>query len=119
MPQEKKISSSQIIKQYLFKAKNTIITMTSKSNERKEALFRIIVAIVTGIILGVWQYLISVLGIINFFITLISGKRNKEFADFSEYWNTEYYKFIRYLTFVTNRRPFPFTPMERMSKFSN
>ncbi len=86
-------------------------------SERKEAWFRILVAIVSGIILGIWRILIKILMIINWFITIFTGKRNKELADFCEYWNTEIYKFIRYMTFVSNERPFPFTHMERISKF--
>ena len=87
-------------------------------SERKEAWFRIIVAIVSGIILGIWGYLIKILGVVNWLIVVFSGKRNKDLANFSEYFNTEVYKFTRYLTFVTNKRPFPFSSMERISKFS-
>ncbi|MCK9595744.1 DUF4389 domain-containing protein [Candidatus Pacearchaeota archaeon] len=88
-----------------------------KTNEKREAWFRIIVAIISGIILGIWRYLVAVLAIINWLITIFSGKRNSELAMFCEYWNTEAYKFMRYLTFVSNKRPFPFTNMERISKF--
>ena len=88
-----------------------------KTSEREEAWFRIIVLIVSGVILAIWRYLVFVLLIINWFITIFSGKRNKELAEFCEYWNTEVYKFIRYITFVSNKRPFPFTNMEKMSKF--
>jgi len=87
-------------------------------SERKEAWFRIIVMIVSGIILAIWKALVQLLAIINWLITVFSGKRNKELADFCEYWNTEMYKFVRYLTFVTNERPFPFSSMERLSKFN-
>lgn len=87
-------------------------------SERKEAWFRIIVAIVSGIILGVWGHLVCVLAVLNWLITIFSGKRNKGIAEFCEYWNTESYKFARYLSSVTNKRPFPFSEMERMSKFS-
>ncbi|MDP3026732.1 MAG: DUF4389 domain-containing protein [Nanoarchaeota archaeon] len=89
----------------------------AKPSERKEAWFRIIVAIVSGIILSVWKALTSILAIVNWFIVIFSGKRNKELADFCEYWNTEMYKFVRYMTFVSNKRPFPFSSMERISKF--
>jgi len=87
-------------------------------SERQEAWFRIVVGIISGIILGVWRYLIFVLTILNWLITLFSGKRNKDMADLCEYWNTEIYKYIRYMTFVTNERPFPFSNVERMSKFA-
>jgi len=89
-----------------------------KSMERKEGWFRIVVFVVSGIILAVWRYLIAILIIVNFFIAIVSGQRNKELAEFSEYFNTECYKFIRYMTFVSNMRPFPFSKMERISKFS-
>ena len=88
-----------------------------KLSERKEGWFRIIVAIISGIILGVWRYLIGILTILNWLITIITGKRNKEMADLCEYWNTEIYKFVRYMTFVSNKRPFPFSVVERLSKF--
>lgn len=86
-------------------------------NERKETWFRIIVAIVSGIILHVWGGLIFVLAMVNWFITVFTKRRNQEIALFCEYWNTESYKFLKYLTFVSNRRPFPFSKMERLSEF--
>jgi len=91
--------------------------MVKKLSERKEAWFRVIVGIVSGIILGVWKALIVILTVVNWFIIVFSGKRNKGLADFCEYWNTEIYKFIRYMAFVSNKRPFPFSVMERISKF--
>ena len=50
------------------------------SSERKEAWFRIIVAIVSGIVLSVWQYLICIFAIINWLIVVFNGKRNEELA---------------------------------------
>lgn len=88
------------------------------NKERKEALIRILVAIVAGIILSIWRSLIGILAIVNWFIVIFTAKRNKELAEFSEYFNTEAYKFVRYLTFVSNKRPFPFSSLERMSKFA-
>ena len=86
--------------------------------ERLETLMRIIVAIVTGIILGVWKILIQLFFVINFIWTLISGKRIKEIATLSEIWNTQMYALTRYLHFVTNERPFPFGPLKKsISKF--
>ena len=84
-----------------------------KSNERKEALMRILVLIVSGIILGVWYYFVLVLGIVNFFYTLFKAKRMRGLADMSETWNTQSYIFRRYMIFLDNRRPFPFGNLER------
>ena len=89
----------------------------AKKNERKEAWFRIIVAIISGMILHFWGFIVGVLFFINWFLVIFTGKKNKELASFSESWNTELYKFFRYMTFVSNKRPFPFSKMERISKF--
>jgi len=86
--------------------------------ERAEIFMRIIVAIVTGIILAVWKWLIVVFFVINWVYVLFAGKRLKQLAELSEIWNTQWYTFQRYLVFVTNKRPFPFTKLEKsMSKF--
>ena len=88
------------------------------SEERKEALMRIFVGIVTGIILGVWRALIFVFVIMNLIYVLFADKRLKEFAVLSEVWNTQMYTYIRYMVFLTNKRPFPFNKLERsISKY--
>jgi len=87
-------------------------------SERTEALMRIVVGIVSGIILGVWKYLIVVFLLANFIYTLFSGKRLKELAEMSEIWNTQWYIFQRYMVFENNKRPFPFMHLSRsISKF--
>lgn len=79
---------------------------------------RILVAIITGIILSIWKTLIFFLIIIHWFIVLFSGKRNKSLANFCEIWNTQCYDFLRYISFVTNKRPFPFHHIyPRITKF--
>ena len=85
---------------------------------RKEALARIFIAIVSGIVLGAWSVLIKVFMIIQLVLGIFVNKRNRDIAEFSEIWNTQAYVFVRYITFVTNERPFPFSKMAKsMSKF--
>ncbi|MCW8966057.1 MAG: DUF4389 domain-containing protein [Candidatus Pacearchaeota archaeon] len=87
-------------------------------SERTEILIRIPIAIVSGIILGVWRWFILVIGIVNWIYTLFAGKRIKELAELSEIWNTQAYTFMRYMTLVTNDRPFPFRNLAKsISKF--
>ena len=87
-------------------------------NERKEAWMRILVCIVSGIILGLWKGLIQILAIVHWFIVIFTKKRKRGIAKFSEIWNTQIYVFLRYMTFVSNYRPFPFNSIEKsMSKF--
>ena len=88
-----------------------------KREERKEALWRALVLVVSGVILWVWGYLAYLLIIINWLIVLIAGYRKREIAEFIEYWNTEVYRFFRYLSGISNERPFPFSEMQRMGGF--
>lgn len=88
------------------------------NKERKEALMRIVVGIVSGIIIEVWESFVSILSIVNFFYTIFAKKRMKQLAELSEIWNTQDYIFKRYMIFESNIRPFPFTKLQkRMSKF--
>jgi hypothetical protein len=87
-------------------------------NERAEALMRIPVVIVSGIILSIWKILIHIFIIINFIWTIISGKRIRDLATLSEIWTTQIYVFLRYMTFVSNERPMPFRPITKnISKY--
>ena len=86
-------------------------------SERVELLWRILVATVSGVILGVWGYLIAILAIVNFIIVLFTNKRNRNIAEFCEYWNSESYRYYRYLTFITNEKPFPFENLKKLGKF--
>jgi sorbitol-specific phosphotransferase system component IIC len=89
-----------------------------KTDERTEAFMRILVGIISGLILGIWKALVQILAIVNWFIAIITAKRNKDLANFCEMWNTQVYIFLRYMTFVSNKRPFPFSPLEKsLSKF--
>ncbi len=82
-------------------------------SQRTEALMRIPIGLVSGIIIYVWMYLVGVFVIINFVWAIISGKRIRDVAELCEVWNTQKYGFVRYMTFLTNERPFPFTRLAK------
>ena len=83
-------------------------------SERKEAFIRIIIGIISGIILGVWKILIEVLAIFHWFYVIFTGKRSLSLANFSNIWTTQAYRFIRYMAFTTNSRPFPFSDLGKV-----
>ncbi|MAG15956.1 hypothetical protein CMO88_02750 [Candidatus Woesearchaeota archaeon] len=85
-------------------------------SERTEALMRIVVIIVSGIILSLWKGLIQILVLVHFVMILVTGKRSKELAEFSHIWNCQIYTFLKYATFATNKRPFPFTELAKVDK---
>ncbi len=87
-------------------------------HSRKETWMRIVVGIISGILLGLWAYLICALFVINFIYGIFTGKRLRELAEMSEIWNTQMYSFKKYMSFLNNTRPFPFTSLtESISKF--
>jgi len=89
-----------------------------KMSERKESWMRIIVCIVSGIVLSIWKMFIQVLTVINWIYTIFTGKRMRELANLCEIWNTQSYTFLKYITFVTNDRPFPFEKLTKnITKF--
>ncbi|MDP3880606.1 MAG: DUF4389 domain-containing protein [bacterium] len=89
-----------------------------ESIERKEAIMRILVAIVSGIIIELWGIVVQFMGLINWLNALINGKRSKVMANFCEMWNTQRYDYVRYITGHTNKRPFPFKDTSKsMSEF--
>ena len=80
-------------------------------SEKSEAWMRIVVGVISGIILSLWKSLVFALAILNFIYTIFSGKRHKGLAEFCNLWTTQAYRFIRYMTFATKSRPFPFSDM--------
>jgi hypothetical protein len=95
------------------------LKMAKKNDgERTETLMRLVVLVVSGIILGIWKTLIQLFVIVNFIMTLFTGKRNAELSRLSEIWSTQIYYFLRYMTFSSNKRPFPFSKLAKsMNKF--
>ncbi len=80
-------------------------------SERKEAWMRIVVAIISGIVLALWKIIVLALSIFHWIYVIFSNKRSKSIAEFCNLWTTQVYRYIRYMTFATNSRPFPFSEL--------
>ena len=87
--------------------------MGKKGAERKEALMRILILIVSGTILTVWRIFIYLIIFMQLVYVLITGKRMRNLAVWGETWNTQWYIFQKYIIFLDNRRPFPFGKLEK------
>jgi hypothetical protein len=75
--------------------------------ERLEALLRIPLAIVYGIILAVWGFITALAVLVHWFHALILGRRHKGIAEFTNRFIAYVYEVYRYLYLVTNERPWP------------
>jgi len=73
--------------------------------ERVEALLRIPLAILYGIILYGLNLAVGVVTLVQFFYTLITGKRHKSMARFANAASTFQYHVNRYQGFATNEKP--------------
>jgi len=76
-------------------------------SERIEALLRIPLAFVYGVIIGIWGFIAGLATIVHWFYTIIYGKRHRGIAGFANRFLTYYYTVYRYLFFITNERPWP------------
>jgi uncharacterized protein YqhQ len=79
-----------------------------KEEEQKQAMFRVLVLIISGIIFYFWTFAVFVMMLINIIFALFSGKNNKPITEFSEIWLNEIIRLCRYLLFLSNEKPFPF-----------
>ncbi|MBW3022384.1 DUF4389 domain-containing protein [Candidatus Woesearchaeota archaeon] len=82
--------------------------------ERAEALLRIVVAIITGIILYVFGFVVQIVTFIHWFYVIFSGKRSKALAEVCNSYCSILYEYARYITFTTNDRPIPFGKHEEV-----
>jgi hypothetical protein len=73
--------------------------------ERAEALLRIPLGIVYGVILSVIEFVVGLVVLIQFFYTLILGRRHEGMARFANKYASLYYHTLRYSNFATNERP--------------
>jgi len=80
-------------------------------SERKEALMRIVVGIISGIVLALWKIIVLVLSLFHWIYVIFSNKRSKAIAEFCNLWTAQVYRYIRYMTFAANARPFPFSEL--------
>lgn len=74
-------------------------------SERMEALKRIPLGIVYGIIIYFISIIAEIIWTLQFFHVLIKGERHKGYAEFYNQYVGFVYRVNRYMGFVTNERP--------------
>ena len=90
-----------------------------QEEERKEAWMRIPIAIVSGIILELWGFLICCFAVVQLVIVLVEGKKNKDLLKMCRVYLVQLYSFVKYVTFITNERPFPFGDLKEKIEEKN
>jgi Domain of unknown function (DUF4389) len=84
-----------------------------RKTEKRETLLRIPIAIISGAILEVWGFFIFCFAIAQFALMLAEGKKNKEILKMCKVYLMQLYCFVKYITFISDDRPFPFGDLKK------
>lgn len=69
---------------------------------------RLLFMIVMAIVYSVAEVVVGAVVVLQFFWVLFTGQRNPRLLGFGQSLATYLYEIVKYLTFNTERRPFPF-----------
>ncbi|MBL7169485.1 MAG: DUF4389 domain-containing protein [Candidatus Aenigmarchaeota archaeon] len=72
---------------------------------RLELFIRILMAFVLGIIIGIWRIWATICMFLQWWIILITGKRNQNLHSHIKKWYEFYVKSYEYLYLLTDKRP--------------
>jgi len=80
------------------------ITYVEKA-PRVEMLFRIVWAIIAGIVLVIFSFIALLASVLQFLYILVYGKRQRGLFDFVKVVEVQQFRLKLYLAFVTDERP--------------
>lgn len=83
-------------------------TPLEKNVKSRSTWLRLFFMIVIAILYGVSRLVVGLVVVLQFFWVLFTGKTNPPLENFAQSLATYTYQIIRYLTFVSDQRPFPF-----------
>jgi hypothetical protein len=78
------------------------------SEKKKEVWMRIPIFIVSGIILHIWGFFIFIFALVQLILILAKNKKEKELLKMCNVYLIQLYIFMKYVTFLSDNRPFPF-----------
>ena len=84
--------------------------------KNKGVWMRIPVFIASGLILYVWTFFICIFALVQLILTLLGNKREKEFLSISSMFCNQIYVFFKYITFLSEEKPFPWEPIKKGKK---
>ncbi|MCX6746703.1 MAG: DUF4389 domain-containing protein [Candidatus Pacearchaeota archaeon] len=80
---------------------------------KKEIWMRIPIFIVSGVILKVWGFFILIFALVQFILIFLEKKKEEEFSRMFNLFGEQLYCFIRYITFISEEKPFPFSGLKK------
>lgn len=80
----------------------------TKNLKSRSTWLRLFFMLVMALLYSVSRLVIGVVVLLQFFWVLFTGKTNEQLLKFGQSLATYTYQIVRYLTFNTEERPFPF-----------
>jgi hypothetical protein len=80
---------------------------------KREIWMRIPVFILSGMILHVWGFFILIFSLVQLLLLLLENKKEKEFVKISSMFSSQIYIFFKYITFLSEKKPFPFEKINK------
>lgn len=76
-----------------------------------EVLMRVPVGIISGVILYVWGIFIFCFAIVQLILILVKDKKEEELLKICDRYVIQINIFLKYITFIEDKRPFPFADL--------
>jgi len=83
------------------------------SPKKRETWMRIPIFFVSGFILDIWGFFILIFALVQFILLLAEKKTNNELSRMCSVYLIQLYTFMKYITFLSDKRPFPFGNLEK------
>jgi len=80
---------------------------------KKNIWMRIPVFLLSGMILHVWGFFVLIFSIVQFVLILTERKTEKEFLNISSMFCSQIYCFFKYITFLSEEKPFPWGKLKK------
>ena len=75
---------------------------------KRDIWMRIPIFFLSGMMLNVWAFFILIFSLVQLVLMLLEDKTEKEFLTISSMFSDQIYCFFRYISFVSEEKPFPF-----------
>jgi Domain of unknown function (DUF4389) len=83
---------------------------------KRNIWMRIPVFIISGAILYVWGFFVLIFSLVQLIFILTEKKKEKEFLKISSIFSSQIYCFFRYISFISEEKPFPFGEIKKGKK---
>jgi len=83
---------------------------------KRDIWMRIPVFILSGAIIHVWAFFICIFALVQLILKLLGEKQEAEFTHISSMFCNQVYIFFKYITFLSEEKPFPWGKLENKKK---